>query len=89
MLENEILKLNVLDIEILKIIIKEIPQIGINEEFLFKSCKICKQQLNNIIRYFLIFNKEMKNFNNSFYIVRFFIIDYNETDKTSNIVISL
>lgn len=86
---NEILKITKSDIEILKLFIINNPDIGIDMEILFKFCKIIKQIENNIIRYYISFNKHIINFNKSTHIIRVIVIDYNDSDKTFNIIISL
>jgi len=88
-LSSQIMKINKDDIELLKILINEKPELGLDLDTLFKICKICKQQDNNVIRYYISFYKNIIHFNNSTTIVRFMIIDYDQNNKTFSSIITL
>jgi len=88
-LSSQIMKINKDDIELLKILINEKPELGLDLDTLFKICKICKQVNGDIIRYYISFYKNIINFNNSSILVRFMVIDYNQNDKTFSSIITL
>jgi len=88
-IDSPIVKIDKQDIELIKILIKEKPELGLDLDTLFKICKICKQVNGDIIRYYISFYKNIVHFNNSTTIVRFMVIDYNQNDKTFSSIITL